>query len=120
MEATTESPSADYLSSVHTVELDRDDHREKRSLRFYHPDGSRPLRPTDRDDLGDDTEYQQIPRDELLRRDADPQKVFVTNVEPGAPIPAEPGEKAVFERKESGRARYLGTLEELNGRRLDE
>jgi len=110
-----EPPSADFLASVHTVEVDQGDHREKRSLNFYQMDSSNPVRPED------DLEMSArvgIPREELERLGADPDEVFAAEILPSANVDAPVGSVGMFEKTGRGRVRFLGTMEELGGERV--
>jgi hypothetical protein len=109
------APSSDFLASVHTVEVDNGDHREKRSLSFYRTGTDRKFKP------GDETEVTarvMLPADELERLGADPDEVFTVHIRPDANVDAEPGSIGAFEKLDAGRVRYLGTMEELGGERV--
>ena len=110
-----EPPSADFLASVHTVEVDQGDYREKRSLSFRQKNSNNPVRPED------DVEMSArvgIPREELRRLGADPEEVFAAEILPGANVDAPVGSVGMFEKTGPGRVRFLGTMEELGGERV--
>ena len=111
----TEPPSADFLASVHTVEVDQGDHRERRSLNFYRKGTDRDFKP---DDVPEECAQVLIPKKKLKQLGADPEQVFSTNIRPDANLDAPAGSKGVFEKTGPGRVRFLGTVEELGGERV--
>jgi len=110
-----EPPSADFLASVHPVEVDQDDCREKRSLNFYKAGTDRKLKPSD---IPEENGYVTLPTKELECRGADPDQVFTTNIQADANLDVPAGSTGVFEKTGPGRIRFLGTMEELGGERV--
>lgn len=110
-----EPPSSDFLASVHSVEVENDDHREQRSLNFYQTDTDKRIRPGDTPEVSG---RWVIPRKRIEALDADPSKVFTAHIRPDANLPAEPGSTGVFEKVGNGRVRFLGTTEDLGGERI--
>jgi len=110
-----ESPSADFIASVHTVEVDNGDCRERRSLNFYRKGSDQDFKPTD---VPEKCAQVLIPKDNLKQLGADPEQVFSTNIRPDANLDAPAGSTGVFEKTGPGRVRFLGTMEELGGERI--
>ena len=111
----TPRPAAFY-ASVDTVDVDRDTHREKRPIRFYHNDG-RPIQPGD---LLKTRAQVTVSGDALRERGVDPDSVIVARIREDANVDAPAGSIGVFEDAESDAVRFLGTLSEIGGRVVSE